>query len=198
MLLALVGKMHPCMHACKARVNTFPQGRQICTIVIDRLRSGPPFFFECPVVVHPLEAEIKMKWNFLQILLKGSVIALLCLYACLSPTLHAQIDTGGITGTAQDPSGAVIANANVTLTNEATAVRTATRSTATGTYFFGGVLPGTYTITGQMNGFENYVVHGIQVHVQQVLTVDLRFATGNVQQQVTVTAAAPLLEAENA
>ena len=46
--------------------------------------------------------------------------------------------------------------------------------------------------------FEKYVVHGVIVHVQQVLTVDIHLATGNVQQSVTVTAAAPLLEAENA
>ena len=36
------------------------------------------------------------------------------------------------------------------------------------------------------------------MHVQQTLTVDIRFATGAVNQQVTVTAAAPLLQAENA
>ena len=39
----------------------------------------------------------------------------------LSPrTLHAQVDTGSILGTVTDPSGAVIGNASVTLTNEGT------------------------------------------------------------------------------
>ena len=41
-------------------------------------------------------------------------------------------------------------------------------------------------------------MHDVLVHVQQVATVDIHLATGNVQQSVTVTAAAPLLEAENA
>jgi hypothetical protein len=125
-------------------------------------------------------------------------VALLLVSFLFSLPTKAQIDTGSITGTAEDPTGAVIPGATVTLTNDATTVKTATQSTATGTYFFGGVLPGTYTITADAAGFDHYIVHGLQVHVQQVLTVDLHFATGNVQQKVTVTAAAPLLETENA
>jgi Carboxypeptidase regulatory-like domain len=126
------------------------------------------------------------------------VLAMLAIAFLLGRPGMAQIDTGSITGTAQDPSGAVIPNANITLTNDATAVKSATRSTATGTYFFGNLLPGSYTIAGQASGFDEYTVRGIQVHVQQVLTVDLRFATGNVKQNITVTAAAPLLQTENA
>ena len=41
-------------------------------------------------------------------------------------------------------------------------------------------------------------MNDVIVQVQQVVTVDIHFATGNVQQSVTVTASAPLLEAENA
>jgi hypothetical protein len=60
------------------------------------------------------------------------------------------------------------------------------------------VLPGKYTVEAQAPGFQKYVVHGVIVQVQQVETIDIHLATGNVQQSVTVTAAAPLLEAENA
>ena len=38
----------------------------------------------------------------------------------LSPSLHAQQTLGGITGTVTDPSGAVVANATITMTNAAT------------------------------------------------------------------------------
>jgi hypothetical protein len=110
----------------------------------------------------------------------------------------AQIDRGEITGTVEDPSGAVIANARVVLTNDATGVKAETLSTNTGTYVFNNLIPGTYTIEAGSGGFEQYVVHGLYVHVQQALTIDVHLATGNVQQNVTVTAAAPLLQAENA
>ncbi len=112
--------------------------------------------------------------------------------------LAAQLDRGEITGTVEDPSGAVIQNAKIVLTNDASNVRTTTNSTQTGTYVFDGVIPGEYTVEAEAGGFQKYVVHGVYVHVQQVLTVDVHFSTGNVQQSVSVTAAAPLLETENA
>lgn len=113
-------------------------------------------------------------------------------------SLLGQIDRGSITGTVQDSSGAVITDAKITLTNVGTNVSQTTKSTATGTYVFNNLNPGTYTIQAEASGFQQYVVHGLNVHVQQVLTIDLPLAAGSVQQQVTVTAAAPLLQAENA
>ena len=110
----------------------------------------------------------------------------------------AQLDRGEITGTIEDPSGAVVSNAKIVLTNDATNVTATTMSTQTGSYLFGDLLPGIYTIHAEASGFEKYIVHGLYVHVQQVLTTDIHLTTGNVQQTVTVTAAAPLLEAENA
>ena len=112
--------------------------------------------------------------------------------------LAAQLDRGEITGTVEDPTGAVVQSAKIVLTNDATTVSITTNSTQTGTYVFDNVLPGAYTVEAEAGGFEKYVVHGAYVHVQQVLTVDVHFATGSVQQSVSVTAAAPLLETENA
>ena len=110
----------------------------------------------------------------------------------------AQIDTGGLTGTVLDPTGAAVPAAKITLTNVGTNVSATTTSTSTGTYSFGGVLPGTYNIQAEAGGFQNYVVQGLDVHLQQVLTVDVHLTKGSVQQNVTVTAASPLLQAENA
>jgi hypothetical protein len=117
---------------------------------------------------------------------------------CGAGTLAAQLDTGSITGTVTDSSGAAIPGAKVTLINTGTNASAVSESTTTGTYVFDNLLPGTYTVTAQSKGFQDYVVHGLGVHVQQVLTVDVHLNAGNVQQQVTVTAAAPLLQAENA
>ncbi|MGD1101359.1 MAG: TonB-dependent receptor [Terriglobia bacterium] len=130
----------------------------------------------------------------------NSLLAILGLLVFLSLPcrLTAQIDTGGITGTVQDSSGAVIVGAQVTLTNEATGVKTTVQSTSTGTYVFDAVKPGTYTLEAHATGFEKYINRGEIVHVQQVLTVDITLVPGSERQQVTVTAAAPLLQAENA
>ena len=117
---------------------------------------------------------------------------------CIPGRVAAQLDRGEITGTVEDPSSAVVANARIVLTNDATGVKAETLSTSTGTYVFGNLLPGTYTIEAGTGGFQKYVEHGLIVHVQQVLTADVHLSTGNVEQSVTVTAAAPLLQAENA
>lgn len=124
--------------------------------------------------------------------------ALACVLLLFGPSrLAAQIATGGITGTVFDPSGAVVPNANVTLTNIATDVQTTTKSTGTGTYSFSGLPPGTYTITASASGFQNYVVHGVVVHLQQTVNEDIHLKTGNVEQNVTVMAAAPLLQTQS-
>ena len=130
----------------------------------------------------------------------SSLCALLVFFllSTLPGRLAAQLDTGGITGTVHDSSGAVIANATITLTNDATNVSARTVSTPTGTYSFGGVQPGTYAIKAEATGFQSYVVHPLDIHVQQVQTVDFPLVPGSAQQSVTVTAAAPLLQSENA
>jgi hypothetical protein len=130
---------------------------------------------------------------------RGAMRVVLLSIAILFPAaLLAQVDTGGITGTVSDPSGAVVSGATVTLTNTATSVPQVTKSTSTGTYDFAGVRPGTYTLQAEAPGFETFIDSGLLIHVQQVLTVDVHFLTGAVSQQVTVTAEAPLLQAENA
>ena len=112
--------------------------------------------------------------------------------------LTAQIDSGGITGTVHDSSGAVMVGTRVTLTNEATGVNTTTVSTSTGTYVFDAVKPGSYTIGASAPNFQTFLTKGATVHVQQVLTIDITLVPGSAKQEVTVTTTAPLLQAENA
>ena len=140
-----------------------------------------------------MKAQLHRRVASLRFIAAG-LLAVVCLPVCL----RAQLDRGEITGTVEDPSSAVVPNAKIVLTNDATNVSAITRSTRTGTYVFDNLLPGEYTVEAEAGGFERYVVHGVYVHVQQVLSVDVHLATGNVEQSVTVTAAAPLLEAENA
>lgn len=98
------------------------------------------------------------------------MVAGLLMALVLPGRLAAQIDRGEVTGTVEDPSGAAVANAQLTLTNNATGVSVATKSTATGTYVLDDLMPGQYTIQAEAPGFQRYVVHGVSVHVQQVLT----------------------------
>jgi hypothetical protein len=126
------------------------------------------------------------------------ILSLFVLCAFFGTALHAQLDSGSVTGTVSDPTHAVIPGAKITLKNNGTGVIAATSSTATGTYAFEGVNPGSYTLQGEAPGFKTYVANGLEVHVQKSLTVDVLMVVGGAAQQVTVTEAAPLLQAEDA
>ncbi len=112
--------------------------------------------------------------------------------------LSAQVATGRITGRVTDSTGAAISGATVTITNDATSVAQTVQSSATGTYVFEAVNPGSYTLSAEANGFGKFISQGIQAHIQDNLTIDVSLRLGTVGQQVTVTAAAPLLQAEDA
>ncbi|HTH53418.1 MAG TPA: carboxypeptidase regulatory-like domain-containing protein [Edaphobacter sp.] len=132
-----------------------------------------------------------------------SARSFLTLFVCalslfLTRPALAQLDTGSVTGTVLDPAGAIVSGAKITLTNNATRITASTDSTSTGTYVFDGVRPGTYTLRTDLQGFQSFTAKNIEVHVQKSVTLDLHLATGNVAQQITVTAAAPLLQSEDA
>ena len=78
----------------------------------------------------------------------GLLIAL-----CIPGRLVAQLDRGEVTGTVEDPSGAVVQNAAIVLANDDTTAKITTKSTATGTYVFVDVLPGKYTVEAEAPGF---------------------------------------------
>lgn len=127
---------------------------------------------------------------------------ILALFALLvgmvtSIPLAAQVDTGGVTGTVTDSTGAVIPSAQISLTSQTTGVVLKTQSTSTGTYSFSGVRADTYTLKSDAKGFRAFVAKGVEVHIQNTLTIDVHLTAGTVTEEVEVTASAPLLQAEN-
>ncbi|MGH9599667.1 MAG: carboxypeptidase regulatory-like domain-containing protein, partial [Terracidiphilus sp.] len=130
---------------------------------------------------------------------KALLTALACVLAmsfCVSA--FAQMDTGSLTGTVKDPSGAVVVHAKCTLTNTATDVAQTAISTSAGAYTFAAVPAGSYTLRVAAHGFKEYVLRNIRIHVQNIVTADVPLELGSVNQQVTVTSAEPLLQAQDA
>jgi Carboxypeptidase regulatory-like domain/TonB-dependent Receptor Plug Domain len=129
----------------------------------------------------------------------SSVLTLVAGFLMLMTTLNlqAQLEQGSLTGTIKDPSGAVVPNVPVTLTNGATGVAQNAVSTSTGTYSFVAVNAGTYTLKATANGFEAYIANNVQIHVAQTANIDIKLSIGN-SQQVVVTSAAPLLQTQDA
>ena len=111
---------------------------------------------------------------------------------------YAQIDTGSITGTVKDPSGAIVVGAQCAVTNTATGITHQQKTTTAGAYVFDGLNAGTYNLKVSFQGFKEYDLKNIEVHVQNIVTADVALQIGATSQEVTVTSAVPLLQAQDA
>src|ERR671910_432753 len=100
--------------------------------------------------------------------------------------------TGNIEGVVEDPSGAAVANAKVDLGNVATQVSATTTSDASGSFRFLSLAPGTYKITAEGTGFKRAEAT-VTLQTNQTLSVPIALEVGAVEQTVTVSGQAPLV-----
>lgn len=97
-----------------------------------------------------------------------------------------------LTGTVTDSSGGVLPGVTVTAVNEATGNRFEAVTDGTGIYRIP-VRVGAYKITSDLQGFTTVTRSNLQLLVGQTITVNLQMSPSTVQETVTVTAEAPLL-----
>ncbi len=124
------------------------------------------------------------------------MVSAMCVLLLLTGELFAQTDTGTILGTIKDQSGAVIAGAKVSVTNEATNAVETTATSQQGVYTVPLLPPGQYGLNVTKEGFEEYSRSGITLQVNQTAQVNAELALGSAKESVTVVAAAPLLDTE--
>src|SRR3954454_11239083 len=131
---------------------------------------------------------------------KANSVWILAASWCVSCLLQlgAQTLDTGVLGTVSDPQGSVIPAASVTINNKATGVSRVVKTSAEGTYEVRYLVPGEYVIEAQSPGFRTERRVGVIVQINQQARIDFRMQVGEVQQAVDVTAAAPLLQTENA
>ncbi|WP_058188829.1 TonB-dependent receptor [Terracidiphilus gabretensis] len=123
---------------------------------------------------------------------------LLCLLAgTAAANLTAQISSGSLAGNIQDANGAVVPNATVTATNDATHVITVAKSTSAGNYRFPTLSLGTYTVTAVATGFSTASETGVVVQISSTTALDIKLAVGEVNQSITVDASGLRIETES-
>src|SRR6516225_1205849 len=121
---------------------------------------------------------------------------LLCLF--LTCTASAQtIVTGGFSGTITDPTGAIVPEANLTLTNTSTGENFVTTSTSTGGYAFSLLKPGDYTLVIRKDGFKT-TSRKVSVLLGQNLTINIAMELGASTTTIDVTGEGALLQTESA
>jgi len=120
------------------------------------------------------------------------LLALSCFALMGASTLLAQ-GGGSITGVVTDATGAVVPDATVTVTNQATGVKSTTKSTSSGNYVLNAMPPATYTVQVEAKGFRTSVNTDLILNTDQTLRVDAKLEVGQETQTITVESAAPLI-----
>jgi Carboxypeptidase regulatory-like domain/TonB dependent receptor len=105
--------------------------------------------------------------------------------------------SGEVTGTVKDQTGAVVANATVTLESSDTGFTSTQMTGDTGTFRFSLVKPGTYTLNVSSDRFSKYK-NTVVVQTGQLADIPVQLAIGQISETIEVTTGAPLIQTDNA
>jgi Carboxypeptidase regulatory-like domain len=83
-----------------------------------------------------------------------------------------------------DSSGALVVGATVQVRNEQTGTVAGAKTNQDGIYSIPYLLPGNYTLVAEMSGFKRTERRGIEVRVNDNLSVDLRLQLGNTSESI--------------
>ena len=121
-------------------------------------------------------------------LLLGLALATIC---------SAQSPTGTISGIVFDPSGGVVAGAEILIVSDTTSVQYPAKTDSEGIYLVANLPPGPYRIQVSKIGFKTIIKPDIVIHVQDALAINFRLPLGAVSEIVTVQGGAPLVDTES-
>jgi hypothetical protein len=127
-------------------------------------------------------------------------LSLLLLFAvALAWSVCASAQTSqGIRGLVTDSTGAVIANATVTVHNVATGIDKTVTTTQTGNYSVPFLVPGVYEVRAEAKGFQTVVKTNITLQTGESAGIDIALKAGSVSETVTVNASETILDYEKA
>ena len=109
----------------------------------------------------------------------------------------AQAAEGNIRGTIRDEQGAVLPGVTITATSPQAPRPTVTVSDAEGIYRLQNLLPGTYTLAADLQGFARHERAGVVMTAGLTLTLDVALSIGTLGETITVVADVPMLDTES-
>jgi len=120
---------------------------------------------------------------------------MLTLFLLLSSLLLVgQTSTGEANGTVQDPTGAAVAEATITLVNQATQIENRAKSNGSGYFVFINIQPGSYVLRVEKQGFRKTQTQAFMLGVNQTITQSLTLQVGATSEVVEVTAESALVD----
>ncbi len=128
---------------------------------------------------------------------------LLCTLLCVAPAAFCPVsqaqtaNTGAIAGSVTDPSGAVVAGAQIRVSNDGTGEIRNVSSSRQGAYLVPQLAPGAYTVEVSQPGFKGTTYPNLQVNVTETLGLNIHLVVGDVRENVTVQGAEEDLQVES-
>jgi Carboxypeptidase regulatory-like domain/TonB dependent receptor-like, beta-barrel len=120
-------------------------------------------------------------------------VVLTAVLACAA-SAFAQQGTTEIKGKVVDDQGAAVPGASVVVKNQETGMFRETVSNGDGTYFVGGILPGTYEVNAELQGFKKLGLKDIRLEIGKTTTLDLKLSVGALEETISVSAESPLVD----
>lgn len=130
--------------------------------------------------------------------ISAAVLLAVVLGVSSAPVVFGQAVNGAFLGTVTDSTGAAVAGAKVTITEQNQSVSRSATTNDSGFYSFPDVPPGVYKLTIEKQGFKTAVRANVELVVSTTVHVDLTMEPGAVNETITVEATTPLLQTDNA
>ena len=129
--------------------------------------------------------------------LRTTLAVALLLVSC-ALQVFSQATSGNLSGNVYDPSGAIVAGADVTATNQATSVTSTTHSTSAGDYRYENLPVGSYAISVAYNGFNKATVNNVEIKLNTTVTQNVSLTIGKAASSVEVSDAAVTIDTTTA
>ena len=127
-----------------------------------------------------------------------SMTKLVVLGLGLIPSAVAQTTNATLVGDVVDSSSSVVPNATVTVTSKGTGIKRSVDTNESGSYRVFPLNPGTYDVSVSKAGFRTQTLQDVIVEVAGNVKLDFRLDVGQIAETVNVTAAAPMLQTQDA
>lgn len=102
--------------------------------------------------------------------------------------------TGSLQGAVADSSGAIVANARITVRNQATAIERVAQSDSDGNFLVAALPPGVYRVEVQAQGFRATVISDLTIEVSRIVVQNFTLTVGDLTQAVNITADGQVVE----
>jgi len=126
------------------------------------------------------------------------LVSMFFVFSHVGRSVAQAVDSQQITGVITDATGAVVPNAEVTVTNEATGISVTLQSNESGNYDALNLPVGVYTVTAVSKGFKKTVIHGVNLDVGGKPAVPVQLEVGQIGESVEVKAETVMVQTTSA